>query len=191
MRNRALIASVFLLMTWSDGALGNVIVSLNNPGSTSLHEIGVEPGDAYDVDLNLTTPESLYLITLAFEASTSNVFEILQVTDTLPWSSAGSPSIVGTLSPQSGTFGTGYPSPDYFGPGMANLAAMRLQVAPETPTGTYTLEIVDPQFHWSRFNPVEPWPASPGPAFIVHVVPEPASVTLVVFLGMFLVRRWH
>jgi hypothetical protein len=171
---------------WPGQAGAAVIVSLNNPGSATLHEITVTPGETFSVDLNLDTDVYLWWVHTAIGADVSGVFDLVQMIDSPPWSSEASPPALGGLDPVTDPFTTRMPYPDSFGPGTAALASAYLSVEPAADTGTYTLQVVDPMFHRFRFAPDDPEPSEAGPAFLVHVVPEPTATVTIPLLALLL-----
>lgn len=83
---------------------GDVIVSLNNPGSTTQHEIEIGPGETFSLDINLITDVSTGWVRTAVQASASGVLDVLGVIDHSPWTSQGtSYSMEGGVDPTSGT----------------------------------------------------------------------------------------
>ncbi len=63
MRVSALVASLVWMAASPAMSAGSVVVSLNNPGSTTLHEITVEPGDTFIVDINVASSTSMLKMT--------------------------------------------------------------------------------------------------------------------------------
>ena len=51
-----------LLATWPAASTASVTLSLNNFGSTSLHEITAARGGTFDVDVNLDTDVRAFLV---------------------------------------------------------------------------------------------------------------------------------
>jgi hypothetical protein len=160
---------------WPGQAGAAVIVSLNNPGSTTLHEITVTPGETFSIDLNLDTDIHLWWVGTAIGADVSGVFDLVQMIDSPPWSGAATSSAPGGLDPVTDPFETSMPYPESFSTRTAVLATAHLSVEPAADTGSYTLQVVDPMFHDSRFAPVAREPAEPGPTLVVYIVPEPTS----------------
>ncbi|MHC4158403.1 MAG: hypothetical protein ACYSSO_04910, partial [Planctomycetota bacterium] len=119
------------------------MVSVNNAGSTTLHEITISPGDAFSVDLNVTTNEALIDIGGRFEASASNVFDITGGIYHSPWDALTNPIPVGGLDPASdylrGSPGFG----NSVGPGDWKFATLNLLLDQSTSLGTYTLNVTD------------------------------------------------
>jgi hypothetical protein len=175
-----------LLAVWPSVSTATVLVSLNNPGSTTLHEISVVPGGTFDVDVNLDTSWQVVGVGCQVRASASGVFDILQNTAKTPWLGGGG---VGGLDPTSPDMGWGLPDPDVFPPGAAALASLQIAVDPSAATGTYHLDPVNITARQDRF--VMGWFGGvAGPTFVVHVVPEPSSAVTVFILAVALPRRW-
>jgi hypothetical protein len=190
-KRSAAVVAMALLAFWPAISAGSVIVSLNNPGSTTLHEVWVTPGGTFDVDLNLASDQVVGWVSFSAEASESNVFDITQLTDNAPWSSQGTElSILGSLDPTAGPCATRYATIPYrFGPGSTTLCTIQVTVDSGSTLGTYGIDTADV---WWTTSPAIPErdPGAPGPTFIAHVVPEPSSVAMFVFIGFFLSRRW-
>ncbi len=192
MRTAALAAGVLLLAAWPSAVLGGVIVSLNNPGSTTLHEVWVEPGGRFDVDINLNAVDlpagrSVGWVSLVVQANASEVFDALQVTDVDPWSSQGTvTSIVGGIDPISGRSAfTG----STVETGLSRVASVQFAVAPGSLLGAYGIDATGVLWTDSPVNGLR-WPGGSGPTFAVHVIPEPASMVMILSFGLVLSRRW-
>lgn len=179
MRVSALVASLVWMAAAPAMSAGAVVVSLNNPGSTTLHEVVIEPGRSFAVGLNLDTDCELFWIRAAIQANVSNVFAVEEIVDKSPWSSLAYPSVTGSIDPVTDPFTATLPFPDFFGPGSTGVATVLLTVDSTAPIASYTLQLVDVTFHWTRVNPVGPGVGVSGPSFLVHVVPEPATALLI------------
>lgn len=187
MSSRGRIATMLVaLAACPCAALGSVIVSLNNPGSTTLHEVWVQPGETFSIDVNLDTDISLFTVGLRIGASASNVFDVLQATVRPPWNQAGN-YIVGGVDPVSGSYAVILSPPNLFGPGVSTLATLQVAVDASAPETDYRLGIAVAEFV-DRWTTPESQPATGGPGFLVHVVPEPASL-LLLLPAFFFVRR--
>ncbi len=179
-RSAAAILVIGLLSIWPGVSAGLPVVSLNNPGSTTRHEITLAPGETFDIDVNLSTDMQTAGADCAIQANASGIFDILENTARAPWSSGGS---LGGLDPVSARVGWGFPEPLYFGPGATTLANLRIGVDSAAPTGTYVLNARNIAVYGDRltFSYVV---GRAGPAFVVHVVPEPSSVAIVLVFAM-------
>lgn len=76
---RAALTSM-LVAAWPAWALGSVIVSLSNPGSTTLHEVEVTPGATFSLDLNLDAGSPVSIVDLSLGTSSVGIFNVVQVT---------------------------------------------------------------------------------------------------------------
>ncbi|MBI4580259.1 MAG: hypothetical protein HY718_11190 [Planctomycetes bacterium] len=191
MRTRTGIVAVGVLAAWPAMSAGAVVVSLNNPGSTTLHEVEVVPGGTFSVDVNVTVDQvsGVGWLQFALRASTSGVFDVSDLTANAPWIRYGT-GIVGGMDDTSSYGGLLYlGDPPRFGPGSATVASVRIAVDPVSSLGTYTIDAVGITWAGSPVIP-EHWPGQPGPSFIVRVLPEPATL-LLLLPGVLLVRRLH
>jgi hypothetical protein len=176
-----------LLAIWPEVTVAVPIVSLNNPGSTTLHEVQVAPGGTFDADLNLNTDVALHdILFLRFQASASNVFDVAMVTINPPW--VGGSGMVGDVDPISNIFGAGLPF--YFGPGMTKLAGIQFFVDPAASPGSYTIDIRDAGYSIGSGATYCFKTVYPGPSFEVLVVPEPMSIAIFIVCSLFMPRRW-
>ncbi len=168
---------------------GAVLVSLNNPGSTTQHEVTVEPGDTFTVDINVETDFNVGLVLAAATASSVGVFDVLEVTDNPPWTSQGTvSSMVGALDPVSGVSVFRYRGSPWSG--VITMASIQIAVDAETAIGTYGLDTVDVRWGFSPTIGLD-FPGVPGPSFLVHVVPEPSSTAVLILSGLLAFRRGH
>ncbi len=173
-RSAVVVFAIGLCAAWPAGAVGAVMVSLNNPGSTSLHEISVAPGETFDVDVNLNTSMQVVGVACQVRASTSGIFDLLQNAAELPWYPGGQ---VGGLDPAK-PVGWYLPEPDVFAPGATTLARLQVSVDPSAASGDYHLNLVDIEAQENRL--VMGWTGGgSGPALVVHIVPEPWGFVLV------------
>jgi hypothetical protein len=166
------------LMTNVARAVPNFTVSVNNTGSTTLHEITLSPGDAFSVDLNVTTNEALYDISMYLRANTNDVFDITDGSYHSPWDVSTNPIPVGGLDPQSSHVLLGSPGGfNQVGPGNSKFATLDLLTDSSASLGEYTINVT--QVH-SLIDPMIPgfYVGNSGPDFIVNVIPEPATITL-------------
>lgn len=170
-------------------AAASVIVSLNNPGSTTLHEIWVEPGAAFGIDVNLATGEEVGWLQLALQASTSEVFDLLDTNINDPWRVYAGADMVGGIDGRSanGSFRF-FGDPPRFGPGVSTVARVQISVDLLAPVDAYLIDVTS--IRWT-INPVTPEldAGQPGPGFVVHVIPEPASLCLL--LPLFISVKRH
>lgn len=166
-------------------SVGAVVLSFNNSGSTTLHEISVEPGDAFTVDVMLSTESQMFFVECNASASESGIFHIDQNAAMLPWLSQGT----GGLEPELSNMSWGLPFPDYFGPGTTMLGTLQLTVGPTAAFGTYTLS-PSAIAVWDHRAVPGTIGGLAGPSFIVHVVPEPSSFVMVFIFALVLYRRW-
>jgi len=168
---------------------GSVVVSLNNPGSTTLHAITVEPGDTFIVDINVERDYNVEWVRVAATASSVGVFDIVEVTDNPPWTSQGTvSSMVGALDPTSGFSVFTHPRSPWCG--VIAMASIQIAVDAETAIGTYGLDTVDVRWGFSPTIGLD-FPGVPGPSFLVHVVPEPSLSAMLVLSGLLVFRRGH
>jgi hypothetical protein len=173
------IAAIGLSWTSASRLMGSAIFSLNNPGSTTLHEIEVEPGDTFQVDQNLSfSDESCFWVSLVIHASQPGLFTSVARTLRVPWT-LGSDGI-GPLDPDSSTMSSSLPFPDYFGPGQTTIAAVEIAVDPAAAPDMYSISVVQATYVPGRWTPTLGF-GTPGPEFIVHVIPEPAGAVLALF----------
>jgi hypothetical protein len=168
------------------GAVPNFTVSVNNTGSTTLHQITLSPGDAFSVDLNVTTDEALLDIGARFEASASGVFDITGGLYHSPWDVATIAIPVGDVDPLSG-FLAGSPGfGNTAGLGASKLATLDLLVDSSFSLGTHTINVRDVRSSVDLMIPAF-YIGDSGPDFVVNVVPEPATF-LFLALGVFGIR---
>jgi hypothetical protein len=171
-----------LLLTAAAPASASVMVSLNNPGSTTLHEIEVTPGSTFNVDVNLDTSRIVRSIWVEAMASASHTFEIIGAAAQSPWLLSGTGA--GSLDPVSGDFFWGLAYPDRFGPGTCTLGTLEFAVAP-TAQGAYTLDLWPVCYDW-----LGDWAVgTSGPSFVVHVTPEPGASLLALGACIFFCLR--
>ena len=189
MKTPALIATM-LLAAWPGGALGAVIVSLNNPGSTTLHEVEVTPGATFSLDLNLDAGSPVSVVDLSLGTSSVGILNVVQVTANSPWHITQN-NMIGRVDPQSGNLRTAYGFDSLpFGPGTSKLDSIEISVDPLATEGSYTIDLVAARYFVVSIIPENDWrPATSGPSFIVHVVPEPASIAMILVLGLCVSRR--
>ena len=181
-------ALIFMLVAaWPAWALGGVVVSLNNPGSTTLHEVQVAPGGTFTVDVNIETAANLlYAVDFLAQASASDVFQITNRTNQAPWTQGDGG--IGALNPTSARAYWDLPYPDYFGPGASTLGTLEFAVAASAQQVTYTIIASSIRCHEGRAVPAEGSGTS-GEGFIVRVVPEPATLVLILTMAGLLIRR--
>jgi hypothetical protein len=177
----SLILAFALLLTAAAPASAGVIVSLNNPGSTTLHEIEVTPGSTFSVDVNIETTTILHQLICYARASESDVLEIISLTDLSPWLVSGGAS---PLNPVSEMMAWGVSPPNHFGPGACSVGTIKVAVAP-TAQGTYTLDVRRVYYDWGG-----DWAGgASGPDFVVHVIPEPGVSLLTLGACIFFCLR--
>ena len=140
------------------------------------------------MDLNLSTDSQVFVVGLRLAASTSNIFDLTEVASNPPWTATGN-DIVGGIDPESGSYGTILPDPLYFGPGLTRLATLGVAVPPDCLIGDYTLGVTGVMVGGLRIIPEER-PGTPGPDVLVHVVPEPGHIAMILSCGLFFNRRW-
>jgi hypothetical protein len=175
------------LAIWPTVSTGSVVVSLNNPGSTTLHEVTVAPGGTFSLDINVNaTGIQITSIWGGVQASHIGVFSVLQVSDSAPWNSTGS-GLVGALNP-SRTFYSHLPFPLEFGPGSTTPASVVIEVASAAPRGDYSIAVVDPWAQWG-LSSGDLTRGTPGPDFVAHIVPEPSIFPMILMAGLPLLRR--
>lgn len=150
---------------------GSVLISLNNEGSTTLHEIEVVPGGTFSMDVNLEMDQAIYGVFFRVLVSDGAVFEVLDVASHEPWGISDA-SIVGPIDPMSGRLQS-LASVWSVGPGSSTLATLSVGVQSGAAQGTYALDVVDGSFVWDRLVPAQAT-AEGGPSFSIHVIPEPA-----------------
>jgi hypothetical protein len=168
---------------------GSVVVSLNNPGSTTLHEITVEPGDTFTVDINVEYHAYVGWVCAAATASSVGVFDVVEVTDNPPWTSQGTfSSMVGPLDPTSGVSAFSRRGSPWSG--VITMASIQIAVDAEAAIGTYGLNTAHILWTGSPVIP-ERWPGMAGPTFSVHVVPEPSLAAVLILSGLLVFRRGH
>ena len=178
-----------LMVIWPAVSAGSMIISLNNVGSTSSHEIEVAPGTMFNIDMNVNIDEDEhYGIRFNILASQANVFDIEQVTAYDP-NIVVSNSIVGGIDPKSDYLRMRLTYPLYFDLGLSTVAMLSLEVDPSAQRGTYTLDVVDGWFSWVWLVG-DLTRATPGPSFIVQVVPEPGSLSLFLVFSLIFRRHW-
>lgn len=189
MRFQSKLAAIMaVLAIWPAVTVAVPVVSLNNPGSTTLHEVTVAPGGTFSIDLNLNADMQLNnIMMLTVQANASNVFDVVQVSPNPPWT--GNNNMIGGVDPVSNRFDTFLPAPLKFGPGITTLASIKLSVDEITFPGLYTLDVR--AFYYSGTGgPIEDFhPALSGPLLAVHVIPEPATIVMLVALGLFIASR--
>lgn len=187
MRIKALIASVFLLVAWPSGALGNVIVSLNNPGSTTLHEIEVERGETFSVDVNIDPSPDMVGIRFKLGASTENVLTLTDGTFYDPFDMTSSVIPFGPLVPMSEELSASVSTFDPQ-PVSSPLGTLSLTVDTNAMLAAYTLNLAD--IFWAPSRATEILPGTAGQDFYIQVVPEPSSLLAAsVLFSLLLVRR--
>lgn len=181
----SLVFMLSLAMVWPTLALGSVVVSLNNEGSTTQHEITVNPGDIFNVDLGFTGDEQVASLLMQIRASVDEVLTLSGGTAESSWVAAPETPHAG-LDPVSGAFGFYLASGSAVGPGSYRVALLQMGVRPSAVPGVYSLSLDSIQFSHQMPNPVEPLAGSPGPDFIVEVLPEPTTGVLVLAAGLML-----
>jgi hypothetical protein len=182
----AAIIPIGLLAIRPSVSAGLPVLSLNNPGSTTLHEISVAPGQAFGVDVVLNTDRALFCVQGHINASVSGVFDVTQNAPASPWLVADAGT--GGLDPQSTQAGWVLPYPDYYGPGLTTLGNLQVLVDSAAATGTYSLNVVDIAVSGERWAPAYMGGIA-GPSFIVHVAPESSSAGVISILALALSRR--
>ena len=154
-----------------------VVVGLYNEGSYTLHEIAaVQPGESFLIDVTVDTDLQIFDIAqIRFVASEAHVFTLAGGFFHEPW-------IDGMiwrqdLNRRSSPFIIVVPDPDYFGPGIGTVATLEMTVNPAAPEGIYSIGIAGGEHRICRTCAVTQ-PISHGPPFVVNVVPEPATLLL-------------
>ena len=191
MRNVVISIAAVLVIAGTNVAFADVTVSVNNVGSIFFHEITVLPGEGFSVDVNVNTDQEFWSLSAWLEASVSNVFYITGGLYHAPWNVVTSPIPLGGVDPDYRSSGrlSGTPGvSNIVGPGYYSFATLDLAVDASSPVGTYTLNTnpIDCTFH-----PMLPafFGGVPGPDFTVHVVLEPATLSLLALGGLVLLRR--
>jgi hypothetical protein len=159
-------------------------LSLDAPGVSTAHEIWVTPGQIFDVEVNLDADYQLYALDAVLEASESDVFTVLALATSWPWHARG----MTPVDPTSTRLGWNIPFPGYFGPGTSVLGTMGIVVAPTAPASAYVINFSEITVSPNRIEPYMR-AGTPGEGFVVHVVPEPASLLICLALAGVVVRR--
>lgn len=188
MRTTVSLVGAVALLLGPSLASASVIVSLNNPGSMTLHEIEVAPGNTFCVDVNFDVSTSAYMVWFALQASESGIFEVAAVSDTLPWSTVEPSQMLGVLQPESGIWRTNRSGPAIYGePGVTSAGMIQVALGQLAPPGDYTISIVRAEYFETPF--VGMLPAIAGPDFTIHVpVPESGTIVLLSAALLFIGR---
>lgn len=172
----------------SSQSAADVAVSLNNSGSFTTHEIPVLPGESFLIDINLDTTVELFDVSdVRLVASESNVLTLLRGVYHDPWGGVG-PIRAGELNPLSTRMNFFLPAPDYFGPGTTTLATITIAVNPNAAQAAFTISIAGGEHRVCRECP-DTVPINHGPDFIVNIVPEPATLLLLLSGTALLLKR--
>ena len=163
---------------------GAAIVNVNNSGNETLHEISVNPGDDFLIDLRFAPGTGCGLVTMNFRASAAGVLEVMDGAWLSPW---GGSIPVGGADPVSAGFGGSVPlGSQGAGP---HLATMRLGVHENAAAGTYAIN-VENIVGASCVICTDIIVGEPGPDFVVRVLPEPgASLLVCSAAGLLVLRR--
>jgi hypothetical protein len=188
MKTPVLVASgVVVFAVYPCAALGSLIVSLNNPGSTTLHEVEVAPGSTFDVDITAAPITNMVWLAFEISASAEGLLTLTGATLHDPWDESRSVVPLGPLAPTSETFVLNVsslrPQPVY-----SPLITLNLDIASDVQPGTYALNVMDVYWKETYVDLSLPFRGQPGEPFVVHVVPEPVPVTLLLFAA--LLSRW-
>jgi len=156
-------------------AVASLVASVNNEGSTTLHEIAIYPGETFSLDINISVDSSIISAGMELLASASDIVDIIDGYFHSPWDTNVWPIPLGGVDPVSSPLAAIVPWGSSFGPGSCTLASLDLAVDADALPGTYALNVDNVEFreHWAI---PEPGPGDAGPDFLVEVVPEPASV---------------
>lgn len=174
-------------------------VSINNSGSFTTHEIAVESGGSFTIDINVDTDtEIFHLFGMQLVASRSDVSLVTSGAFQSPWESVDAFPI-GELNPSSPPFWVVLPDPQMFGPGQSSLITVDVAVPLTTASGVYTLNIEGG--NWTVCRGCQGFASALiGPDFVVNVtsviptVSEWGIVVLAIGLmatGTCVVRRRH
>jgi hypothetical protein len=180
MLSRVLAALIFAVLGAAAPAVADYpfTVSLNNEGSTTLHEVTIAPGGTFSTDVNLAIDSPSWALGMYLQASSSHIFTAAGFTYLPPFNGSGWYALApaGALDPAIG-FGVQAPEPGDLGPGDFTLGTALISVNPLAPAGAYTLNLSDIR---ARGSPLEQGYllGLPGPDFTVTVTPEPASALL-------------
>lgn len=159
-------------------ALAQLSVSINNPGSTALHEVSVDRGGTFVADVNVNSGSAIFSeLALRLLASQPGVFQVTSGAMYAPfsgWTYAVMPT--GGLDPQSNIFGGMTNTGPAFGPASATLLTMNVAVACSAAIGDYGMSFSSILYR-SHVEP-ELFPGESGPDFLVHVTPEPGAALL-------------
>ncbi len=174
-------------------------VSINNSGSFATHEIAVESGGSFTIDINVDTDAEIFnMFGMQLVASRSDVLLVTSGAFQSPWERVDAFPI-GELNPSSPQFTVALPNPQMFGPGQAALISVDVTVPLTAPSGVFTLNIEGASWTACRQCPAFST-ALIGPDFVVNVtsviptVSEWGVVVLAIGLlvsGTCLVRRRH
>ena len=156
-------------------AVASLVASVNNEGSTTLHEIAIYPGETFSLDINISVDSSIISAGMELLASASDIVDIIDGCFHSPWDTDVWPIPVGGVDRVSGPLAAILPSGSWFEPGSCTLASLALRVGTDALPGIYTLNVDNVQFRDDWATPVEPIPGDPGPDFILEVLPDPAT----------------
>ncbi len=151
-------------------------VSINNSGSFTTHEIAVESGGTFTIDINVDTDREIVdMHGMQLVASASGIFEATSGVYQSPWGSLLAFPI-GYLNPSSPQFAVALPDPDIFGPGQTTLISVEVTVPLNAPSGVYTLNIEGANYLECHVCPAFST-ALIGPDFVVNVTPPIPTVS--------------
>lgn len=153
-------------------AVAEVIVNVNNAGSTTLHEVSVLPGDQFEVDVSYGTDDGGGLITMYFRANMPGILEVLEGAWREPWTGS---IPLGGIDPLSAPFGGAVPLQAV--PTGPTLAMFSIGVDTTAAPGDYLLN-TDGIRGSSTINSMDIFYGQPGPDFLVRVIPEPGMAAM-------------
>lgn len=190
MRVSALVAGLVWMAASPAMSAGAVVVSLNNPGSTTMHEVEVKPGDEFNVDINIEPTTAMVWLRFTLTASSSSLLTLSDGTFYGPFDMARSPIPVGPLTPHSDELGAAvstFEAQQVSSP----LGSLSFVVDAQTQPGEYTVNLASVYWKDSWVSTVLPFPAQVGPGFNIHVVPEPSLTAVLILSGLLVFRRGH
>jgi hypothetical protein len=169
-------------------AAAGVTVNVYNAGSFTDHEVSVQPGESFLVDITVDTDLEIFDVSgLRLVAGELGTFTLLRGFYLDPWRGAG-PIRAGAMDPLTPRINLFLPDPDYFGPGTTALATLEIQVNAGVDENTYTIGGAGGEHRICRLCPVTA-PITHGSDFIVNVVPEPATVLFLTLGALTILRR--
>jgi len=154
-------------------AAATFMASVNNQGSTTLHEITVYPGEEFSVDINISPDAGIGVVSMRLQASASNILDVTDGWYHSPWEGS---IPTGGVDPASDPFGASVPigpPPDSGSP--TTLATLNLRIDNPAPPGVHTLNLSDITGSSCPICP-DVIDGDPGPDFVVEVLPEPITV---------------